>query len=210
MRIRLIHIALLAGLLTFATPVRAALSFSLTPAMVTDAGSNEVVFIGALTNSSLTNVYLNNIQFSLTNAATNYLTGDTNIFFQNLPGIFVTNETYSSDIVMGVYINPATPVGTYSGTASVDGGGDEFATNDLADVSFQISLAPPVLGVALSSTNLALTWSLPPGGLIVEQITNLMAGSWTTNTLSTFTNGTTEGVNITPGPGNSFFRLSTP
>lgn len=178
--------------------------------MVIDAGSNEVVFTGALTNSSLTNVYLNNIQFSLTNAATNYLTGDTNIFFQNLPGIFVTNETYSNDIVMGVYINPATPVGTYSGTASVDGGGDEFATNDLADVSFQISLAPPALGVALSSTNLALTWSLPPGGLIVEQITNLMAGNWTTNTLSTFTNRTTEGVNITPGPGNLFFRLSTP
>ncbi len=201
--------ASLAGLLLLAAPGRADLSFSLMPAVLPGTGSNEVVFVGTLTNNSLTNLYLNNIQFSLTNAATNYLAGDTNFFFQNIPGILSSNEIYH-DVAVGVFINPSAPVGTFSGTASVQGGGDEFATNDLADVSFQISLLPPSLGIAAASTNLVLTWPAPPGGFIVLQNTNLMTGTWTTNTLPIFTNETTEGVNITPGTGNLFFRLSSP
>ncbi|HEY1663099.1 MAG TPA: hypothetical protein VGI03_11830 [Verrucomicrobiae bacterium] len=209
MRTRLILPALLAALALLAMPARANLTFSLTPAALPGSGSNEVIFIGTFTNNSLTNLYLNNIQFSFTNAATNYLAGDTNFFFQNIPGIFSSNQTYS-DVAMGVYINPSAPVGIFSGTASVAGGGDELATNDLADVSFQISLVPPSVAIAATGTNLMLTWPVPPGGFIVLQNSNLVTGTWTTNSDPIFTNGTTEGVNVTPGAGNLFFQLNGP
>ncbi|HEY3762379.1 MAG TPA: hypothetical protein VGN23_11595 [Verrucomicrobiae bacterium] len=193
--------------MTLVIAARASLSFSLTPSVLPGTGSNEVVFVGALTNNSLTNLYLNNIQFTFTNAATNYLSGDTNFFFQNLPGIFSSNETYT-DVALGVFVSSSTPAGNYSGAASIQGGGDEFATNDLTDISFQIVLPPPSLGIASTSTNLELTWPVPPGGFVVLQSSNLLAATWTTNTLPVVTNQMLEGVNITPTNGNLFFRLS--
>src|SRR5580658_748133 len=103
MRIRLTFFTVLWALtMLFVAPATANLSISLTPAMLPGTGSNEVVFVGTLTNNSLTNLYLNNIQFTFTNAATNYLTGDTNFFFQNIPGVLSSNETYS-DVIMGVF-----------------------------------------------------------------------------------------------------------
>jgi hypothetical protein len=206
MRMRLTYLLILA-LALFVMSVRANLSFTLAPAVLPGTGSNEVVFVGTLTNNSLTNLYLNNVQFTFTNAATNHLTGDTNFFFQNIPGILSSNGTYS-DVVMGVLVRSSTPVGTYSGAASIQGGGDEFGTNDLADASFQISLSPPVLGITTTTTNLELAWPAPPGGFIVLQNSNLMTANWTTNTFPIFTNQTTESVSIMPTNGNLFFRLS--
>lgn len=208
MRTLLTFISVMCGLAFLpAMPARADLSFSLTPAAWTGTGSNEVVFIGTFTNNSLTNLYLNNIQFSMTNAATNYLVGDTNFFFQNIPGILSSNETYD-DVALGVFVSSSTPSGTYTGYASVLGGGDEYGTNDLADVSFQITLTPPALSITTTATNLTLAWPVPPGGFVVLQSSNLFMANWTTNTLPIFTNGMTEGVDITPTNGNLFFRLS--
>jgi len=206
MRTRLLFI-LLSLLALFIESGRANLAFSLTPVVLPGTGSNEVVFIGTLTNNSLTNLYLNNIQFTFTNAATNYLAGDTNFFFQNIPGILSSNEAYS-DVVLGVFVSSSTPAGNYDGAASIQGGGDEFGTNDLADVSFQVSLPPPMVGITSTSTNLELTWPVPPGGFVVLQSSNLLTANWTTNMLPIFTNQTTEGVSITPTNGNLFFRLS--
>jgi hypothetical protein len=208
MRARLTLLVFLAALaLICAMPAGAAMSFSLAPSSVSVVGSNEVVFAGSLSNSASTNLYLNDIEFTLTDSATNFLAGDTNFFFQNIPGIFSTNQAYA-DVALGVFISPTTPVGTYSGTASILGGGEEFATNDLANISFQISLPPPVVGLAISATNLVLTWPVPPGGMVLQQNSDLTTTNWITNNFSIFTNGTTEGVDITPGTGNLFFRLS--
>ena len=93
---------------------QADLTFVLTPAAESAAISNEVFFVGVLSNTSLTsNLFLNDIQFSFTGAATNYLAADTNSFFANVPGILLPGETYS-DIVFGVTISPATLGATIS------------------------------------------------------------------------------------------------
>src|SRR5229473_225184 len=107
-----LYICLLA-LVLIAKRADADLMFVLTPAVQSGTVSNEVFFTGSLSNTSLTdNLFLNDIQFSFTGAATNYLTADTNSFFANVPGILLPGETYS-DVVFGVVINPATPPGDY-------------------------------------------------------------------------------------------------
>src|SRR5579859_5623958 len=144
---------LAALLLALATSTRADTGFFLTPGALSGIGSNEVVFAAALTNASTTDtLYLNDIQLSFTGAATNYLAADTNVFFANLPGILLAGETYA-DIVFGVAINPSTPPGNYSGTVTLAGGSDIFATNNLASQTFQVLLPPATLTLAPAGTN---------------------------------------------------------
>ena len=59
-----------------------------------------------LKTSLTTNLFLNSLQISFTNAATNYLTANTNTFFSNVPGVLLPGETYS-DVIFSVGINPA-------------------------------------------------------------------------------------------------------
>src|SRR5580698_5357704 len=103
---------LLSGLaVVLVVPARADLVLVLTPGMQSGVGSNEVFFTGSFTNTSLTNnILLNNIQFSFTNQAGNYLAGDSNAFYGNVPGILAPGGTYS-DVVFGVAINSNTPPG---------------------------------------------------------------------------------------------------
>src|SRR5271163_4401546 len=83
------------ALALFTMSARADLSFLVTPAAQSGVGSNEVFFTATLTNTSPTdNLFLNNLQISFTNGATNYLAADTNVFFANVPGILLPNETY--------------------------------------------------------------------------------------------------------------------
>src|SRR5882672_12338136 len=127
MRLKLL--IFLSGLALLAVSAQADLSFILSPSVKSGTGSNEVVFIGTLTNTSLaTNLFLNNVQFTFTNAATNFLTANTNTFFANTPGILLSNEAYS-DVVFAIVVSAATPRGNYSGTATVLGGTNIFATN---------------------------------------------------------------------------------
>jgi hypothetical protein len=123
---------------------QADLSFSLTPAVQSGVGTNEVFFTGALTNTSLTTNFLNNIQITFTNAATNYLAADTNVFFANVPGILLPGETYT-DVVFGISVNPATPPGNYSGAVAIQGGTNIFDATNLSSQTFQISLPPATL-----------------------------------------------------------------
>ena len=138
MRLQLYFISVLA-LLAAAAPVRADLTFVLTPAVQSGARSNEVIFTGTLSNtSSNEDLFLNDIQVSFTGAATNYLTANINTFFANVPGILSPGETYS-DIVFGVVINAATPAGDYFGTVTIQGGSNIFAAADLTNQTFQVS-----------------------------------------------------------------------
>jgi hypothetical protein len=185
------------------------LSFFLTPAMQSGVGTNEVFFTGALTNTSLTTNFLNNIQITFTNAATNYLTADTNVFFANVPGILLPGETYN-DVVLGVAVNPATPPGNYSGTVTIQGGTNIFAATNLSSQTFQISLPPATLAAALSGTNFILSWPSPPGSFVLQKNSDLTTTNWLTVTnAATFINFQNQAI-LPSANDNQFYRLNYP
>jgi hypothetical protein len=118
-----------------AVALHADVLFTLTPAVQYGARSNAVVFTGTLSNSSLTgDVFLNDIQITIPGE----LTAQSNAFFANVPGVLSPGQTYT-DIVFAVGINTNAPAGNYSGTVTVQGGADIFATGNLASQSFQVS-----------------------------------------------------------------------
>ena len=202
---------LLSGLafLLSAALAQADLSFSLTPAAQSGVGTNEIFFTGALTNASLTTNFLNNIQITFTNAATNYLTADTNVFFANVPGILLPGETYT-DVIFGIAVNPATPPGNYYGTVTIQGGSDIFAAVNLTNQTFQISLPPASLGVATSGTNLVLSWPSPPGDFVLQQNSDLTTTNWTVTTNTPAITNFQNQVILPPTNGNQFYRLKYP
>ena len=164
----IVLLSVLAWLLPAAS-TRASLAFVLTPPAQSGVGTNEIFFTGTLTNTDLTTNFLNSIGFSFTNAATNYLAADTNVFFANVPGILLPGENYT-DVVFGILINPATPPGNYSGTVTLQGGTNIFAAGSLTNQAFQVTLPPVPLGIATSSgSNLLLSWPSPPGGFVLQQ-----------------------------------------
>ncbi|HUI05380.1 MAG TPA: hypothetical protein VL486_00080 [Verrucomicrobiae bacterium] len=128
------------ALATATVSIHADVTFVLTPAVQDGARSNTVVFTGTVSNTDPTNdVYLNDLQFSFTSAATNYLAGDSNAFFANVPGILLPGETYS-DVVCAVAIDAATPPGDYSGSVTMVGGTNIFDATALANQTFQVSV----------------------------------------------------------------------
>jgi hypothetical protein len=125
----------LAAFLLFTATVHAGVVFTLTPAVQYGARSNAVVFTGTLNNTNLTgDVFLNDIQITIPSQ----LTAQSNAFFANVPGILSAGQTYS-DIVFAVGINSNAPPGNYSGTVTITGGTNIFATDNLASQSFQVS-----------------------------------------------------------------------
>lgn len=160
---------LLLGLVVvlFSTAARAGLTFVLTPAVQSGARSNEVVFTGILSNTSLaSNLFLNDIQVIFVGAETNFLTADTNTFFANVPGILLPGETYS-DVVFGVTIKPATPPGDYFGSVSVLGGSNIFAAANLSSQTFQVS--SPAIRISATNAN-AYRFGAQPGSFAVTRI----------------------------------------
>jgi hypothetical protein len=172
MNARLITIAVL----LYAVPVRADVVFTITPSAQVGVRSNAVFFTGTLRNTNVTgDVFLNDIQFSFTGSATNYLAGNGNIFFANVPGILAAGETYS-DIVFAVAINGATPVGDYLGTVTLVGGTNIFAATNLATQPFQVTSADTPFGAwqlltfGTNATNTAVSGALadPDGDSVVN------------------------------------------
>jgi hypothetical protein len=164
----------LTALLLFAATLRADVVFTLTPAVQYGARSNAVVFTGTLSNTSLTgDVFLNDIQITIPSE----LTAQSNAFFVNVPGILSPGQTYT-DIVFAVGINSNAPVGNYSGTVTIQGGADIFATGNLASQSFQVSASATlfdawrVLEFGVNTNNPAISGDLAdPDG---DGIANLL------------------------------------
>ena len=209
---RLNQIKLLSGLglLVLATLSRAELTLSMTPPAQSALVNNEIFLIGTLTNTSLTtNLFLNGVQITLTGAATNYLTADTNAFFANVPGILQPGEDYN-DAVFAVAVNASAHPGSYSGTVTVQGGADVFSTNNLAAQTFQVSVPPAAVAMVRSGSNLILSWPSPPAGFVLQQISSLNGTNWVaaTNT-SVFTNGQNQVV-LSPFTNSQFYRLKYP
>ena len=211
LRLKLImKLSALALLLALTSAARADLSFTLTPSVKSGVGSNEVTFIGTLTNTSLTtNLFLNNLQFSFTNAATNFLAPGTNIFFANVPGILLPGENYT-DVIFSIFLNPAATNGDYAGTATVQGGSNILTTATLASQTFHLTLAPATLASSRSSTNILLQWPSPPAAFTLQQNTNLAGTNWLAVTApSVFTNGLNQTI-LSATNTRQFYRLKYP
>ncbi|HEV2695292.1 MAG TPA: hypothetical protein VG347_20530 [Verrucomicrobiae bacterium] len=206
---RTVKIFPLLALLFCGIAAPAAVTFTLTPLPYSGVGSNTLVFFGTFTNSSTTtNVYLNQLQYTLTGAATNYLTPDTNAFYANVPGILLPDDNYT-DPVFAINIATNTPPGVYSGTATALGGGDIMATATLAALTFQITLTNTPLTVNRTGTNALLSWPSPPASFTVQQNTNLATTNWVTlANVPAVTNGQNQVV--LPVAGSTFFRLKYP
>jgi hypothetical protein len=117
----------------------AALQFTLTPAVRSGAKGTEVIFSGTLQNTSTTDsLFLNGIQFNFTGTAASALTPESNGFFADVPGILLPNETYIGPIFT-VAINSAALSDDYSGSATILGGADIFATDNLQSQNVQVS-----------------------------------------------------------------------
>jgi hypothetical protein len=130
----------------FTVTVRANVVLTLTPSVQYGVKSNAVVFTGTLSNTSVTaDVYLNDIQFSFTGVATNYLTAMSNAYFANVPGILSPSETYS-DVVFAVALDPSAPAGDYLGTVTIVGGTNIFAADTLASQPFEVSSSDTPFG----------------------------------------------------------------
>jgi hypothetical protein len=198
------------ALALFTMSARADLAFLVTPATQSGVGSNEVFFTGTLTNTSPTDeLFLNNIQISFTDGATNYLEADTNAFFANVPGLLLSNETYI-DIVFGVTIAPGTPPGQYYGTVTIQGGTNIFAVTSLSSQTFQVSLPTAALGITLSGGNLVLSWPSPPGGFTLLENSDLTTTNWLTVTnIPVLMNGQNQ-VSLFPTNASEFYLLEYP
>ena len=198
------------ALALFTISARADLAFVVTPAVQSGVGSNEVFFTATLTNTSPTDeLFLNNLQISFTDGATNYLAADTNVFFANVPGILLPNETYI-DIVFGITIAPATPPGQYYGTVTIQGGTNIFAVTNLSSQTFQVSLPPGVLGITLCGGDVVLSWPSPPGGFSLLENSDLTTTNWLTLTNTPlFTNGQNQ-VSLLPTNASEFYLLEYP
>jgi hypothetical protein len=188
---------------------RADLSFNLTPATLPGVGTNKIVFTGILSNSITATNFLNNIQINFSGAATNYFTADTNVFFENVPGILLPGENYS-DIVFGIFVTSNTPPGNYFGAVTIQGGSDIFAANNLTNQSFQISLPPATMRMFNSGTNFVISWPFPPGSSTLQQNSNLATASWTAVTNASAATNFQKRIFISPSGGSHFYRLTYP
>lgn len=204
-------------LLLSATSLRADLAFILAPTLPA-SGALEVFFTGTLSNTSLSdNLFLNNLQVSFTGTASNYLSADTNAFFANVPGILLPGETYM-DVVFGVLINSAIPPGDYTGTVSIFGGDDIFASNSLASQDFEIIWPPLALtwaspasityGTALGASQLNAVANIagsfaygPSNGAVLDVGTNLLTVVFTPDDTDDYNNATdTVRLVVSPAP----------
>ena len=147
--------------------VRAELSLALTPATYNTTPGVEMVFSGTLTNVSETNrLFLNDIRASLTSGASNFATFNANAFFANVPGILLPGEVYTG-AVFQILLPNGTPGGDYEGVITMRGGGDIFATNDLASATFRISSTS--VGIVASDVA-ASEWGPDPGAFTVSRM----------------------------------------
>jgi hypothetical protein len=208
---RLKCLTLLSGLALMLSSLssRADMAFALAPAAQSGAGTNKVFFAGNLTNTGLTMNFLNDIQFDFDGAATNHLTADSNIFYANVPGILLPGEIYT-DAVFGIAINPATPHGDYSGTATIRGGTNIFETNNLAGQTFHVSLQAAALAITATGGDLLVSWPSPPADFILQKNSDLKTTNWTGVSIAPAITNYQAQVLLSPSATNQFYRLKYP
>ncbi len=146
-RALLITLCFLVGAIT----ARASLTASLSVSVQNSARGQGLVFSGTLTNTSATEkLYLNDIVPSLSGASATNLTLKSAIFFSNVPGILLPNESYTESELFRIALSDGAPASDYAGTIIFRGGTDIVANGDLASVPFTV-LSPAVSLVSSDS-----------------------------------------------------------
>jgi hypothetical protein len=182
------------------------LALTLLPSSKSGVGTNEVAFAGILTNRNITgNLFLNNIALSFNGAPAGYFAADTNVFFGNVPGILLPGDTYN-DVVFAVALTAATQPGNYSGTVTISGGADIFATTGLATQTFQISLLP-ALAITRSNSNIVLSWPTSQWNFVPQQNADLRTINWTTLTNAPTVQNAQKILTLPASAGSRFYRL---
>lgn len=122
---------------------RADLAMTLTPGAQVANRSTETVFSGSLTNTGMTDLFLNDIGVTLVSPGGTYFTVDRNFFFESVPGVLSPGETYSGPIFK-ISVAKA-PSGSYAGSAAILGGSDILSQGSLPSVNFTLQIAhrPP-------------------------------------------------------------------
>jgi hypothetical protein len=166
--------------LTATAPLPAALEFTLAPSVQSGPVGTEVTFSGTLKNNSPTeNLFINDIQFNLGSAAVAALAPNSNVFFASVPGILLPNETYSGPI-FAVTIKSAPTQADYSGSVTIRGGGDIFASTNLLTNNFQVS--SDVLAVTVNGGHLQVQFRRNTAATdlayVIEGCFDLTANSW--------------------------------
>ncbi len=147
---------LLSVFLLSALPASPALLFTLTSPAQTGQPGDTITFSGTLENNGLADLFLNDIAITFTPPAGTYLIEDHNFFFANVPGVLLPGETYSGPI-FSLLIAAGTPVGTYAGSAAMQGGADPSALDALALAPFSVTVVPePATLTLLASALVAL------------------------------------------------------
>jgi hypothetical protein len=165
-------LAVALGLTMAALPLCAdGLTFTLTPGVSSGTPRTfpvSVGFEGSLLDSGSANTCdtlntdcldLNfvNITFDLDQAISD-LTADPNPFYNNAAGTFSDDGLFNSysGIVFGIYISPNTPLGVYTGTATILGGYDNpNASTVLASQTWELIVAPEPAAFGLALAGLA-------------------------------------------------------
>ena len=188
-------------------------AFGLSPSTQAGRPGDEVIFTGALTNSGGTDFFLNDVVFSFNGPAVTNLAGGSNAFFGNVPGILSASETYTG-AVLTVVIGQATPPGDYSGSVTLLGGGDIFATNELATAAFQVTVLPgatPTLRIEESAGVFTLAWPVTNAIFSLEESAGPSGtNGWSGVSASTNVVNQTNFVTLPDSGGQKFYRLKYP
>lgn len=143
--------------------------FSLTPATLPAASGGTASFTGTLQNTGSSDVFLNGDLSVLPSFP--LLTLDDSPFFNNAP-IFLDpagdpsgGDTYSGPF-FNILVDPSTPTGPYTGSFTVQGGGDSNTFDDLATQNFEVDVSPGPTGIPEPRTLITLTVGL--AGLAVR------------------------------------------
>jgi hypothetical protein len=131
--------------LGFASSAHAQLSVTLTPSTLPGAQGSLIVFSGSLANTSLADLFINDVSFTI--APLLGVTLDSNTFFSNVPGILSPAgdpsgfDLYSGPL-FGLQISPTALLGGYSGTVNFLGGADQTSLGSIGSASFQLTVTP--------------------------------------------------------------------
>lgn len=154
MKTHLWKLVALVFLLVAGARAHADLLFELTQVSQTGSPGSEVFYSGTLTNTGSSALFLNGIQFNFDSLGNAVLSGDDNVFFNNVPASLAAsgnaNSSYSGSI-FGVNIAGNASPGDYTGTVTITGGADSSATSPLAAQNIQIKVTPaPEAGTLFS------------------------------------------------------------
>jgi hypothetical protein len=119
---------------------RADLTFNLTPNLQSGPPGSFLTYNGTLSYTGADPIFLNDISFMF-NSGGSVLTGDSSVFFNNVPGIFFDGDVYNGPI-FGIQVDPSAAPLLYSGTATILGGADPGATDAIASADFLVSVTP--------------------------------------------------------------------